>query len=98
MEILVLIEDVSGNGFCATGGEPLARTAEGSTREEAFQKLQGQIRDRIEAGAEVAPVQIPAPEHPWLQFTGMIHDDPLFDEWQEASAERRRQIDADPAR
>jgi hypothetical protein len=26
----------------------------------------------------------------------MFKDDPLFDEWQQAIAERRRQIDADP--
>jgi hypothetical protein len=94
MDMLVLIEEVPGSGFRATGG--FALTAAGSTRDEAFQKLQGQIRDRMAAGAEVVPLRLPAPEHPWLQFAGMFRDDPLFEEWQEAIAERRRQVDADP--
>src|SRR5437588_691284 len=94
MEIPVLIEEVPGTGFRATGG--LGFSAEGPTREEAFRKLEAELRDRISAGAEVVTLQLAVPEHPWLRFAGVLRDDPLFDEWQEAIAERRRQVDADP--
>ena len=93
MEIPVLIEKVPGDRFRATGG--LGFSAEGSTRQEAFQKLRAQLNDRISAGAEVVPLQLAAPEHPWLRFAGTLRDDPLYDEWRAAIAERRMRIDAD---
>lgn len=33
-------------------------------------------------------------EHPWLKFAGMFADDPNWEEFQEAIAESRREIDA----
>jgi hypothetical protein len=35
-------------------------------------------------------------EKPWLKVKGVCKDDPLFDEWQEAIAEYRREVDEDP--
>ncbi len=96
MEIPVLIEPVPGQGFRATGGEPLGLSAEGPTREDALRKLRQLIENRLVAGSQIVPLELPASEHPWKAFAGMFADDPLFGPWQEAIAERRRQIDEDP--
>jgi hypothetical protein len=34
--------------------------------------------------------------NPWLEGAGMFRDDPLFDDWQRAIAEYRREVDANP--
>jgi len=56
MQIPVLIESVSGNGFRATGGVPLALSAEGTTRDEAIARLKSLIADRLAVGAELISV------------------------------------------
>jgi hypothetical protein len=96
MEIPVLIEPVSGNGYRASTGEPLALSAEGATDEEALAKLRKAIEGRLAGGAQLVPLQVPGVENPWLRMEGIYKDDPLFDEWQEAIAEYRRQVDLDP--
>jgi hypothetical protein len=95
MEIPVLIEPVAGNGYRAKTGEPLALAAEGATADEAIRTLQGLIAQRLAHGARIVSVTVPE-EHPWLRFAGTLKDDPLFDEWQQAIAERRREMDNDP--
>ena len=89
MEIAVLIEPVPGKGYRARGGEPFALEAEGSTKEEALRRLRELISSRIEGGAELVSLNVPAGENPWVSFAGMFKDDPLFDDWQDAIAERR---------
>jgi hypothetical protein len=93
MHLPVLIEPVAGNGFRATGGPPFILSAEGATREEALQKLRQAIARRLETGAEIVSLEIPESEHPLAPFAGMFKDNPLFDEWQQAMAEYRRQVD-----
>jgi three-Cys-motif partner protein len=39
---------------------------------------------------------LPVASNPWTEFAGMFKDDPYFDEWQQAIAENRRNMDADP--
>jgi hypothetical protein len=34
--------------------------------------------------------------NPWERIQGIFKDDPMFDEWQAAIAEYRRQVDEDP--
>jgi hypothetical protein len=41
MQVSVLIERVPGNGYRAKGGEPFCLSAEGATRDEALQGLDG---------------------------------------------------------
>jgi len=96
MDIPVLIEPVAGNGFRARGGEPFALVAEGATREEALQKVREQLQERLQAGSQIVPLDVPGQENPWVKFAGMFKDDPLFDDWQAAIAENRRKADADP--
>jgi hypothetical protein len=45
------------------------------------------------ATSEPAAVDVPQRVNPWLAGDGMFRDDPLFDEWQRAIAEYRREVD-----
>ena|SRR5438093_263744 len=92
----VLIEPIAGNGYRARGGEPLPLCAEGATREKALAKLKEQLQARLSNGAELVPLEVPASPNPWVEFAGMFKDDPLFDDWQKAIEEYRREVDADP--
>jgi hypothetical protein len=98
MHIPILIEPVAGNGFRSRGGEPFALSAEGATRAEVITKLHDQLQARLRDGAEVVTLELGAgPEvSPWVEFAGMFKEDPYFKEWQDAMAENRRRIEADP--
>jgi hypothetical protein len=96
MQIPVLIEPVTGNGFRARACEPFALSAEGSTQEEALGNLRKQLESRLATGARIVSLDVPGTDNPWVTFQGMFKDDPLFDEWQQAIAENRRKADEDP--
>jgi predicted RNase H-like HicB family nuclease len=99
MQIPVLIEPIAGNGYRARGAEPFAHVAEGPTREAALNKLKEQLQARLQAGAEIVTLDLPAAHHPWMEFAGMYSpDDPLVQDWKEAMAEYRRKIDEHPER
>ncbi len=96
MTIPVLIEPIANDGFRATGGPPFAVTAQGTTREEALARLREAIDQRMVEGSVLVPLEIDTTEeNPWNAVVGMLRDDPLFDEWQEAIAENRRGVDED---
>src|SRR5207244_894058 len=65
MQIPVLVERLEKSGYRATGGEPFGLQAEGTTRAEAVRNLRRLIQDRIEAGAELAQLEVPAADDPW---------------------------------
>ncbi len=96
VKLPVLIEPIDNKGFRAKSGEPLGLMAEGPTPEEALRKLQELLAARIAAGGRVVQIDLPASDHPWLRGAGMFKEDPLFAEWQQAIAERRKQIEEDP--
>jgi len=96
MQIPVLIEPIAGNGYRATGPQPLAVVVEAPTREEALAKLKEQLQARLRNGAELVPLE--AGPHPLARFVGMFKDDPLIKDWKKSMAEYRRQIDKDPDR
>jgi hypothetical protein len=53
----------------------------------------------MKGGAVLVPLEVAAVEetpNPWVQGAGMFRDDPLFDQWQAAIAEYRREVDEDP--
>jgi hypothetical protein len=95
MEIPVLIEPVPGSGFRAKAGALFAFTAEGSTPDEALRRFKEKILEQLIGGAELVSLDVPA-NKPWLEAFGVFRDDPDFDAWQEAMAEYRRQVEADP--
>jgi hypothetical protein len=98
MQIPVLVERVEGNGFRARGGEPLALCAEGPTRAEAIARLRSLIAERLAVGAELINLDLEKVEHPLGPVPGWSIDDPLLDEWQEAIANYRQQVEEDPDR
>lgn len=60
-------------------------------------RLQEALQNRLSGGAELAAVEIPT-EHPLARFAGMFKENPLFDEWQQAIADYRQQVEDDPER
>ena len=96
MEIPVLIEPVAGNGYRARTGDPLGLTAEGATADEALRTLQTLVAQRMASGTQLVPLSVSETASPWRRVAGMFENDPLFDEWQQAIAERRREMDNDP--
>ena len=90
MQIPVLIETGS-YGYRATTGQPLALSADGATREVALGQLRKAMKTRLDAGAEIAPLEVASREHPLAAYAGMYEDNPLFDAWQQAIADYRSQ-------
>jgi phage-related minor tail protein len=96
MNIPVLVERVAANGYRARSGEPLALTAEGATEEEAVQKLEDAVKQRMNAGAKILHLTIDTADAPWKALRGILRDDPMYDEWRQAMEEYRRQVDQGP--
>ncbi len=101
MQIPVLIEPVDAKGFRAPTGEPLLLTAEGATREEALDKLQQLLMNRLKNGTEMVTLYVGPngntclpPDHPLAPFAGRYApNDPIIEEWKEAVEEYRKQKD-----
>jgi hypothetical protein len=97
MQIPILVEPVTNNGYRATCGPPLAVSAEGATRDEAVDKLGLLLRDRLSQGVEIVVTELPARavENPWVKHAGMFKDDPMFAEVLEIMKENRKKDDED---
>ena len=93
MKIPILIEPTAERRYRATGGEPFVASVEAETAEAAVEKMKDLIADRVEHGAVIAELELPCSENPWLDGAGMFRNDPFFDDWQQAIADHRRQID-----
>ena len=98
VEVPVIVEPVTGNGYRATGagGLSVGLTAAGATAAEAINRLADQVRMRVNAGAKLADLSVAASAAPWKQDAGYLHDDPLYEPWHEAMEVYRRQLDEDP--
>ncbi len=93
MDDSVLVEPVANDGFRAVCGDPWGLEVAAPTREEAIGKLRQLIERRVAAGAEVVAVSIGDSTHPLASFAGMLKDDPLARQWQQAMADYRNQRD-----
>lgn len=58
MELSVLLQQVSGNGYRASCGGPLVAIAEGATRDEALAKLRADLEARTSASDEIVCLTI----------------------------------------
>ncbi len=89
---------MTNNDYRATCGPPLAVSAEGATRDEAVDKLERLLRDRLNNGVEIVAAEVPARvlENPWVKYAGMFKDDPMFADVLEIIKENRRKDDEDP--
>ena len=96
MQIPILLEQVSGNGYRARGVEPFGLSAEGATRDEALKNLPQALDSRLATGAEFLQLEVASGQHPLTFAAGMLKDNSYFDEWQDTIAELRRQADEDP--
>jgi len=96
MGVPILIERVPGVGFRSEVSVPASLQAEGVTEEEVVNKLQQQQQAQLDAGGQLAILQVPKKRKTLMGFAGMFKDDPYFDEVVEIIAERRRQMDAEP--
>ncbi len=96
MQLPVMIEPVANTGYRASSGVGSGLSAEGATPDEALERLRALVVSRVAAGARIVGLEVSGHDNPWLGVAGMYEKDPLFDDWQRAIAERRRQIDADP--
>lgn len=93
MKIPILIEPTADQRFRATGGAQLVGSVEADTPGEAVEKFKELIRERVKNGAQIASVELPDGEDPWLAGAGMFRDDPLYDDWQQAIGDYRRAAD-----
>jgi hypothetical protein len=96
MQIPILVETVAGNGYRASSGLPLALAAEGATEDEALSKLRQLIVGRLESNVHLVTLEIPVSEHPRPPFADLSPDDALQQEWKQAMADYRRQVEEDP--
>ncbi|MCR4414326.1 MAG: hypothetical protein NUV77_18055 [Thermoguttaceae bacterium] len=96
MKIPVLIEPISHERYRATASEPFVGSVEAETPDAALAKLKERIDERLAQGARIALIDLPSGTNPWLDMAGVFHDDPFFDDWQQAIADYRRGIDEDP--
>jgi predicted RNase H-like HicB family nuclease len=95
MQIPILIEPMEGNRYRARGGEPLAISADGETKEEALENLREKLRARLCHGEIVVALDVPTEPHPLAEFVGMFKDDPWIDEWKKSMKAHRRKRDKD---
>ncbi len=98
VEVPVIIEPVTGNGYRVTGagGLSVGLIAEGATAAEAIGRLAEQIQMRLHAGAKLTELSVAKGESPWKQDAGYLQDDPLYQPWRDAMEEYRRKLDEDP--
>lgn len=92
MRFETLIEPTKLGGFRLTSFAT-GIVVESTTREGVIAEFRRLIRDRASKGAEFADIEIPPAERPWMKFAGDLKDDPLFDEWVQAMAENRAELD-----
>jgi hypothetical protein len=92
MQIPVLVESLGADRYRAEAPSPFAFSAEGRSSEEAVQKLREKMAASVANGKQLVAVEVPSnEEHPWMPYVGQFEHDPLYDKWQEAIAEYRRQ-------
>jgi predicted RNase H-like HicB family nuclease len=95
MQIPVLVERVKGNGYRASGTEPFAVSAKGSTREEALAKLRAKIQSRLKNETEIVGLEVGPQPPPLAEFAGMFKDDPDFEDVLKIMAANRKRMDED---
>ncbi len=97
MQIPILVEPIQGRGFRARTGEPFRFSVEATNKDEARRQLTDLVAEKLRDGAVIELLDVPtngavAPP----QGAGILKDNVLFDEWQRAIADYRKQIDDDP--
>jgi hypothetical protein len=99
MDISVMVERVNGNGFRATAMMPTILVTEAQTRDEALDRIQTLINEKL-SQAELVQVHVPggAAPNPWLAIAGTWRDNPDVDEVVASIQAYRREVDDDADR
>jgi predicted RNase H-like HicB family nuclease len=94
MNLTILVEQLDSDKFRAETSQPVSLTTEGSSREEAIQRLR-ELAERRLQGGELVRVEIKGNNQlsPWTRFAGVWKNHPEFDQYVENVAEYRRQVD-----
>ena len=95
MQVTVFIERLDEHIYRAATTQPIALSTEGSTSDEALERLRALAQQRLSAGEMVCLdiPEVPVP-HPWVPFAGIWKDHPDLDAVLEHIAAARRQLDA----
>lgn len=99
MQVPVILEQAKDNEYRATVFAPAPLVAEGTSREQAVEKLRDMLSERV-SGAQLIQLEIPLkPQRdPWCAFAGVWRDHPDGAEVEENIRQYRREVDADPKR
>jgi hypothetical protein len=96
MQLPVIVEHLGDDHFRAEAAVPFSVSAEGKSSQEAVQNLRTRIESEFSNGRQLMMLEVNVPhEHAWMKYVGHLKDDPLFDEWQAAIREYRRQRDVE---
>lgn len=97
MQVPVLVEKRSDGRFrvFGLGRGPLGWDAEGDSPGEAKESLRQRIEEAFLRDLSYEMLEVSVPSNPSIEeFFGDLKADPLFDEWQEAIEEYRRERQA----
>jgi len=87
MEIQVLLEKIADNSYRASA---LSVSAEGTSEEDALEKLQVSLTQRLALGGRLVTISLPAAPS-WMKYVGTWRpDDPVIDEWLQIIQENRQ--------
>jgi glutathione S-transferase len=90
MKATVFVEKVGKKKFRATTSQPLSLETEGSSQDEALERLYELAKKRLASG-QFFQMQLPdiSATNPWQTFAGIWKDHPEFDAFLENIAEYR---------
>lgn len=95
MDIPVMLEQVSQNGYRATAMFPGAVTAEAPTRDEAVDKLRTILQSRLSRAELIhVAISVAAEANPWLKIAGTWRNHPDVDEVEENIRTYRQEVQA----
>jgi hypothetical protein len=97
MDVPVLLEQVSDNGYRATALVPATLVAEAPTRDEVVNRISTLIREKF-SRAELIRIEVSTQSNPWLAIAATWKDRTDVDAVVENIREYRQQVDADPDR
>lgn len=97
MQVLVFIEPTETGQFRARTGEPLSASAEGGSAEEAKDRLEALLRQRLQNGSQLATIDLDnrsskVAQRP-LHLEPVPDDDWFFQTMREAIVENRQRED-----
>lgn len=96
MTLPVILEPMSDNRVRAHSMVPIPVSVIGDDANEALRLWRQLFHETLPAGAKVVMVNpSEATDHPLAAVAGLLKDHPMFDEWQQAIEEYRRERDPD---